>query len=90
MDRIENGMYGTKSMYTAIHKSFPIQYGLWGKFLKRILTYLYCSKHNEIKICHSDVQKCVSFIGSHERFLIHYALCFETSENVFPIVMNSF
>ena len=34
-----------------------------GIFSKRILTYLYCTKFNEIKLCHSDVQKHVSYTG---------------------------
>ena len=58
-----------------------------GKILKRILTWLCCTKHNEINICHSDVQDHVSYIGSHKDFLynmgyawiwleIHFQLCF--------------
>ena len=32
-----------------------------GKILKRILTWLCCTKHNEINICHSDVHRHVSY-----------------------------
>ena len=32
-----------------------------GGFLKLILTYSYCTKHNEINICHSDIQNHVSY-----------------------------
>ena len=39
----------------------PIHFGLWEKFLKRILTYLYCTNQNKINIYHSDVQKHVSY-----------------------------
>ena len=31
------------------------------KYLKRILTYLYCNKWNKINIYHSDTQKHVSY-----------------------------
>ena len=49
MNRIENGMYMTNGLSTERHKSFPIHYGLWGgKRLKNILTYLDCTKYNEI------------------------------------------
>ena len=50
-----------------------------GKHLKRILTYLYCTKCNEISICHSDFQKHVSYTRLRERFLLLYGLCFKTS-----------
>ena len=29
------------------------------EFLKHILTYLYCTKYNEIDVCHSDTQMYV-------------------------------
>ena len=28
-----------------------------GKGIKHILIYLYCTKYNEINVCHSDIQK---------------------------------
>ena len=31
-----------------------------GKFLKRIIAYLYCMKYNGIDVCHSIVQKNAS------------------------------
>ena len=31
------------------------------KFLKQILTYLYCTKYNEIDVWHLDVHKHVSY-----------------------------
>ena len=37
---------------------------LWpmgGKFLKHMLTYLCCSNYNEINMCHSDIEKYVSY-----------------------------
>ena len=54
-------------------------------FLKRILTYFYFTKYNEISLRHSDVQKHVSYTGSRKRFLIYYnyGLCLETAECVF-------
>ena len=39
-----------------------------GNFLKRILTYLYCIKYNEINMYHSDVQKNILCAGSHKSF----------------------
>ena len=49
MNRIENGIHTTNGLSTETHKSFPIQYGLWGeKCLKSFLTYLDCTKCNEI------------------------------------------
>ena len=36
----------------------------------KILTSLYCTKYNEIHVCHSDVQKYISYTRSQKRFLI--------------------
>ena len=55
IDRTENGIHKCNVFSTEIHKSFPIHYCLGGKFLKRVLTYLSCTKYNEINISHSDV-----------------------------------
>ena len=44
---------------TRSHESFPYIKGYEGNFLKCILAYLYSTKHNEINICHSGVQKHV-------------------------------
>ena len=41
-------------------KVFPYITSYVGKFLKRIL-HLYCTKCNEINICHLDVQKPLSY-----------------------------
>ena len=45
------------------------------KFLKHLLTY--CPKYNEINLCHSDIQKHVSYekwlyTGAHKSFPLHY------------------
>ena len=58
---IENSMYGAKGSYADIHKSFPIRYGFGRgrEFLKRILTF--CTKYKEMNVCHSDIQKHVSY-----------------------------
>ena len=37
------------------------------KFLKCIVTYLYCAKYDEINIFYSDVRKHVSYTGSNEK-----------------------
>ena len=67
MDRIENGMFTINGSSAVAHKSFPMHYGIviapqGGKFLKRILTHLYCTKYNEINACDSYVQKQVSHV----------------------------
>ena len=51
MFSMKNGIKTTNILYTESHKSFPIPYG---KFLKRVLSYLYCINYNEINICHSE------------------------------------
>ena len=56
MFRIKNDVKRTNIMCTGSHKSFPTHSILRGKFLKRILTYLYSIKDNEINICHLDVK----------------------------------
>ena len=59
--------------------------GVGGNFLKRISTYLHCTKYSEINIRDSSVQKlfcCVKDInslnilhtGEHKSFPIHYRL----------------
>ena len=62
----KNDINGINILYTNLPKGFPIHYGLQGKILKIILTYLYCSKYNDINICHSDVQKHVPYTGSQK------------------------
>ena len=63
MFSIQNDINATSNLQTVSHKNFPI---LCGKFLKRILTYLFCINSNEINIWHSDIQKHVS----HEKWFI--------------------
>ena len=41
-------------------KVFPYITSYRGKFLKRVLTYLCCTKCNEINICHLYIHKHVS------------------------------
>ena len=54
----ENDIKSTNILCIGSHKSFPI---LCGNSLKCILLYLYCINYNEINICHSDIQKHVSY-----------------------------
>ena len=61
---------------------FIMAYGE-GTFLKLILTYFYCFKYNENNICHSNVQKHVSYTESQKKFHVYYGLCLESAENVF-------
>ena len=62
MSHIKNGIHTTNGLSTKTHKCFPIHYGSWGKISKkRILTYLDCTKNNEIDISHSNIQKHVSY-----------------------------
>ena len=58
MFSVKNGIKTTSILYTELHKSFPI---LCGKFLKRILSYLYCINCNEINIYHLDIHKQASY-----------------------------
>ena len=62
MNRIENciDMTDIDGLSREIHKSFSIHYNLQGKYLKRILTYLDCTKYNEINISPSHIQKHVA------------------------------
>ena len=43
---VKKGINRINILFKGSHKSFPIQYGLWGEFLKRILTYLFWIKYN--------------------------------------------
>ena len=54
---IKKGINTTSILYTESHKSFPI---LCWKFLKHILSYLYCINYNEVNMHHSAIQKHVS------------------------------
>ena len=61
MNRIENGMDTTNGLSTETHKIFRYITAYGGKCLKPILTYLDCTKYNEINISHSDLQKHVAY-----------------------------
>ena len=65
---IKNVINSMNILFT--YKFFPLHYGLRREILKRILTYLYCTKYNEIKIYHLDVQKHVLYTGSYKKILI--------------------
>ena len=55
MECIENNIHETNGLSKERHKNFPIHYGLWEDgFLKNNLTYLYCTRYNEINMCNSD------------------------------------
>ena len=60
MDRIENGAFWTNGYSSETHKLFG--------FLKRILTYLYCTKYDENNIGHSDTQKHVFLLKRFKHF----------------------
>ena len=72
MNSIENDMNGIKCSYRETHESFSMHFGLLGemKFVKFIVTYLYCTKHNEINAYYSGVLKDVLCTESHRKFLI--------------------
>ena len=61
MDLIENDTHRANDLFTETHKSFRKHYGLLEEFFEHILTYSYCTKYNEINICHSCDQKHVSY-----------------------------
>ena len=62
---IKNRINATNILYTGSNKSFPI---LWGKCLKLIIRYLYCTKYNEIKICNLYIHENVF----HKKWHIDY------------------
>ena len=62
-------------------KSLPIHYGICGKFLKRILMLLCCSKNNKINTCYSNVQKRLSYTKSYKIFYMCYRHCLEMDGN---------
>ena len=45
-----NGLNSKNILCTDSNNIFPVHYELWGKFLKRIVANLYCTKCNEINI----------------------------------------
>ena len=65
-----------------------MHYDQWGeggreKFLNRILTHLYCTKHNEINIGHSDVQKRISY---KKYYILAYIFYIQVQTNVFRCI----
>ena len=50
---------GINILYTGLHNVFRCIMAYGGNFLKHILTFLYCTKYNEINICHSYVQQFI-------------------------------
>ena len=62
---IKNGINATNILYTGSYKSFPI---LCGKFLKLIITYLYCTKYNEINICHLYIHENIFYKKWHKDY----------------------
>ena len=45
-----------------------------GEVLKFVVTHLYCTKYIEIDTFISVIQKNVSYVESHKRFLMYYGL----------------
>ena len=83
----KNGINTLKILYTDLHKSFPIYYCLLGGFFKRILTYLYCTKCNEINVCHPYVQKYVSYEKTDKNSIY---ILYTDSNKSFLILMGKF
>ena len=83
MDCIENGIYRTNDSTATIQKISNEFRPLGEKFLKRILIHSFCTKYNEIRLCHLDVQKHISYAESHKILLIFYELFLETAETHF-------
>ena len=53
-------MYKGLLLYRAAQTFSDIFRPMEGEFLKRFLTYLCCTKYNELKQCHSNIQKSIS------------------------------
>ena len=76
-------------------KVFPYIMSYGGKFLKRFSTYLYCTKCNEIDICHLDVKKSlipmknginslyILYAGSYERIPMYQGQCAKNFKSAF-------
>ena len=87
MDRIEIGTCRANDSSTKTHKSFPIRYNLWRENIYSVLlTYLYCTKYNEISVCHSDIQKHVSYKKVCKHFV--YRLTKQFPDTLLPIREN--
>ena len=85
MKCIESVMYGVKCSSIEAHKNFPMHYGVWGGFLRRIIINLSPIKQNEINIFHSDVLNHVSYVGSYKRFLIFMGYTWKRLEMYFKL-----
>ena len=57
-------------------------------FLKSILTYLHRTKHNEINIDHSDVQKHASYTVSHKGFRNDCKCIFNCASRFVSTILN--
>ena len=89
IDCIENCMGGAKDSTTEKDKIFTIRYGgntYEGIFLKRILTYSYCTKCSKINICHFDVQnhtiKCATLCSYKKQYKYSVFRLIEKYSNV--------
>ena len=58
---IKNDIKCSNIITTGSHKSFPIHCIPRGKYLKRFLTYVCCTKYNKVNIRHFDVQNHTSY-----------------------------
>ena len=76
-------------MSTGSHKSFPIHCTLQGKCLKSILTYLDCTKYNEMYIGHLHIQKHVSYKKLYKKYKYYvYRLTQKFSDTLHPTGKN--
>ena len=54
MNLVKNGIESINGSSIERDTNFPIDYVLKGDFLKHISTDLFCTKYEEVNICHSD------------------------------------
>ena len=91
MNYIDNGIGTTNDLSTETVKIFWYITGeKWGeKYLKRILTYLHSTKYNEINMCHSHIQKHVSYKKWSKKYKYYaYRLTQMFSDTLHPTVEN--
>ena len=91
---MQNGINGLNILNADSYKSFSIHYNLWGKFSKRILTYLYTLNLMKLTLV-IQIYKSMFHIknginsinifhkGSHKSFLIHYGVWRGNFQSVF-------
>ena len=87
---IKNGTNATNILYTGSYKSFPI---LWEKCLKLIITYLFCTKYNEINICHLYMHENVfhkKWHKDYKNFICRVTQSFPTTAGNFKEYFNIF